>query len=199
MGAIREAFNRVRSFFHKQQRDSDLDAELQTHIELAVEENIQPRHVARRSPPPRPHPLRRRPAGKGAATRSPRPPLARHSSAGPPLHLPHPSPRLRLHHHRHPHPRSRHRRQHRCLLRRRHHPAAPAPIPRSEPPGPHRPQSLQVRSLLRHLLHRCRPGVPAPEQILLRLHRLRRLHLARQLEAHRRRRSRPRLPDRCHG
>src|SRR5271168_1764568 len=40
MGAIREAFNRVLSFFHKQQRDSDLDAELQSHIDLAVEENI---------------------------------------------------------------------------------------------------------------------------------------------------------------
>ncbi len=41
MGATREVFNRVRSFFHKQQRDSDLDAELQSHLELAVEENIQ--------------------------------------------------------------------------------------------------------------------------------------------------------------
>src|SRR5271170_319775 len=40
MGAIREAFNRVLSFFHKQQRDSDLDAELQSHIDLAIEENI---------------------------------------------------------------------------------------------------------------------------------------------------------------
>ncbi len=40
MGAIREAFNRVQSFFHKQERDSDLDAELQSHIDLAVEENI---------------------------------------------------------------------------------------------------------------------------------------------------------------
>ena len=41
MGATREVFNRVRSFFHQQQRDSDLDAELQSHLELAVEENIQ--------------------------------------------------------------------------------------------------------------------------------------------------------------
>jgi predicted permease len=40
MGAIREAFNRVLSFFHKPQRDSDLDAELQSHIDLATEENI---------------------------------------------------------------------------------------------------------------------------------------------------------------
>src|ERR1700688_2195520 len=40
MGAIREILNRVRSFFHKQQRDSDLDAELQSHIDLAIEENV---------------------------------------------------------------------------------------------------------------------------------------------------------------
>ena len=40
MGAIREAFNRLLSFFHKQERDSDLEAELQSHIDLAVEENI---------------------------------------------------------------------------------------------------------------------------------------------------------------
>src|SRR5258707_3938785 len=40
MATIREAFNRVLSFFHKQQRDSDLDAELQSHIDLAIEENI---------------------------------------------------------------------------------------------------------------------------------------------------------------
>jgi predicted permease len=37
---IREVFNRILSFFKKQQRDSDLDAELQSHIDLAVEENI---------------------------------------------------------------------------------------------------------------------------------------------------------------
>src|ERR1700760_3251372 len=40
MATTREAFYRILSFFHKQQRDSDLDAELQSHIELAVEENI---------------------------------------------------------------------------------------------------------------------------------------------------------------
>jgi len=40
MGAIREALKRVQSFFRKQQRDSDLDAELQSHIDLAIEENI---------------------------------------------------------------------------------------------------------------------------------------------------------------
>jgi predicted permease len=40
MGYLREAVNRVLSFFQKPQRDSDLEAELQSHIELAVEENI---------------------------------------------------------------------------------------------------------------------------------------------------------------
>ena len=40
MANIREVFNRILSFFNKQQRDSDLDAELQSHIDLAVEENI---------------------------------------------------------------------------------------------------------------------------------------------------------------
>ncbi len=40
MGALREAFNRVQSFFHWQQRDSDLDAEFRSHIDLAIEENI---------------------------------------------------------------------------------------------------------------------------------------------------------------
>ena len=40
MSVLRESFNRISSFFHKQQRDSDLEAELQSHIDLAVEENI---------------------------------------------------------------------------------------------------------------------------------------------------------------
>jgi predicted permease len=40
MSAILEAFNRVSSFFHKQHRDADLEAELQSHIDLAVEENL---------------------------------------------------------------------------------------------------------------------------------------------------------------
>ena len=51
MGAIRELSNRVLSFFHKQQRDSELDAELQSHLELATEENIRkglPHDEARR-------------------------------------------------------------------------------------------------------------------------------------------------------
>jgi predicted permease len=40
VGALREVFNRIASFFRKEERDSDLDAELQSHIELAVEENM---------------------------------------------------------------------------------------------------------------------------------------------------------------
>jgi predicted permease len=40
MGMLREALNRVRSFFHKQQRDAELEAELAVHLELAVEENM---------------------------------------------------------------------------------------------------------------------------------------------------------------
>lgn len=38
--SMREAANRVRSFFHKQQRDAELEAELAVHLELAVEENM---------------------------------------------------------------------------------------------------------------------------------------------------------------
>jgi predicted permease len=41
MTTLREAWNRIQSFFHKQQRDADLDAELQSHLELAIEENMQ--------------------------------------------------------------------------------------------------------------------------------------------------------------
>jgi predicted permease len=41
MSALREAIERVRSFFQKPQRDSDLDAEMAAHLEFAVEENIQ--------------------------------------------------------------------------------------------------------------------------------------------------------------
>jgi len=40
MGTLREALNRILSFFHKPQRDADLEAELQSHIDLAVDENI---------------------------------------------------------------------------------------------------------------------------------------------------------------
>ncbi|MCU1250626.1 MAG: permease [Edaphobacter sp.] len=40
MGALREALNRSLSFFQKPQRDSDLEAELQSHLDLAIEENI---------------------------------------------------------------------------------------------------------------------------------------------------------------
>jgi predicted permease len=40
MSAMREASNRVLSFFHKNERDSEMEAELATHVELAVEENM---------------------------------------------------------------------------------------------------------------------------------------------------------------
>ena len=40
MGAMREAWNRVLSFFHKRERDSEMEAELASHVELAVEENM---------------------------------------------------------------------------------------------------------------------------------------------------------------
>ena len=40
MATAREAFNRILSFFHWQQRDTDLDAEFQSHLDLAIEENI---------------------------------------------------------------------------------------------------------------------------------------------------------------
>ncbi len=40
MSALREALERVRSFFQKPQRDSDLDAEMAAHLELATEENL---------------------------------------------------------------------------------------------------------------------------------------------------------------
>jgi predicted permease len=40
MGALREALERVRSFLRKPQRDTDLDTEVATHLELAVEENM---------------------------------------------------------------------------------------------------------------------------------------------------------------
>jgi len=40
MATMREAMNRVRSFFEKRKRDSELDVEIATHLELAVEENM---------------------------------------------------------------------------------------------------------------------------------------------------------------
>ena len=40
MGTLRESLQRVLSFFHKQHRDSDLDAEVAEHLELAVKENM---------------------------------------------------------------------------------------------------------------------------------------------------------------
>jgi predicted permease len=41
MSALREAMERLRSFFLKRQRDSELDAEMASHLELATEENLQ--------------------------------------------------------------------------------------------------------------------------------------------------------------
>ena len=40
MGALREGMQRVRSFFQKRERDTELDAEVAAHLELAVEENM---------------------------------------------------------------------------------------------------------------------------------------------------------------
>jgi predicted permease len=40
MSTLREAMERVRSFFQKPQRDSELDAEMAAHLELATEENL---------------------------------------------------------------------------------------------------------------------------------------------------------------
>jgi predicted permease len=40
MGTLRESLQRVLSFFHKQHRDSELDAEVAAHLELAVDENM---------------------------------------------------------------------------------------------------------------------------------------------------------------
>jgi hypothetical protein len=40
MGTLREAWSRVWSFFQKRQRDTELDAELKAHLELAVEDNV---------------------------------------------------------------------------------------------------------------------------------------------------------------
>src|SRR5580698_1244429 len=38
--SLMEALNRVRSFFQRQSRDTELNAELAAHLELAVEENM---------------------------------------------------------------------------------------------------------------------------------------------------------------
>ena len=40
MGAMREGWNRMLSFFHKQERESEMEAELASHVEMAVEENM---------------------------------------------------------------------------------------------------------------------------------------------------------------
>src|ERR1051326_4734773 len=38
--SLREAFNRIRSFFRKDSLDRELDDEIAAHVEMAVEENI---------------------------------------------------------------------------------------------------------------------------------------------------------------
>ena len=38
---FRQALNRLRAFFRKEPLDSDLDAEMAAHLELAIEENLQ--------------------------------------------------------------------------------------------------------------------------------------------------------------
>src|SRR5277367_6047337 len=40
MGAIREAFSRIQSFFGKETRDADLESEVANHLDLAIEENL---------------------------------------------------------------------------------------------------------------------------------------------------------------
>ncbi len=40
MGALRRAIGRIRAFFHKQAHDSELEAEVAAHLDLAIEENI---------------------------------------------------------------------------------------------------------------------------------------------------------------
>jgi len=44
--SLREAFNRVGSFFRKDQRDQELDEEMASHLEMAVEENMRRRMSA---------------------------------------------------------------------------------------------------------------------------------------------------------
>lgn len=41
MTTLRESWNRLRSFFGKEQQDSELDIEIASHVELAFEENMQ--------------------------------------------------------------------------------------------------------------------------------------------------------------
>jgi predicted permease len=40
MGAIREAFGRIQSFFGKETRDAELETEVANHLDLAIEENL---------------------------------------------------------------------------------------------------------------------------------------------------------------
>jgi predicted permease len=51
MSVLSETWNRVRSFLHKKDRDADLDSEVASHVEFAVEENMRdgmPAEEARR-------------------------------------------------------------------------------------------------------------------------------------------------------
>jgi hypothetical protein len=52
--SFREAFNRMRSFFRKHPLDQELDEEIASHLEMAVEESISARCSCGRSPPPGP-------------------------------------------------------------------------------------------------------------------------------------------------
>jgi len=40
MHFVREALNRLRSFFRKEPLDRELDVEMASHIEMAIEENV---------------------------------------------------------------------------------------------------------------------------------------------------------------
>ncbi len=40
MGALKQGVGRIRAFFHKQAHDSELEAEVSAHLDLAIEENI---------------------------------------------------------------------------------------------------------------------------------------------------------------
>ena len=49
--SLREALNRIRSFFHSDQLDQEVNEEMASHLEMAVEENLRrgmPAEEARR-------------------------------------------------------------------------------------------------------------------------------------------------------
>ena len=74
---LRQSLQRFASLFRRPQLDQDLEAEMASHLELAIEENLRSGMSSRRSPPPSPNPIRRHPTGQRAASRLPRNPLAR--------------------------------------------------------------------------------------------------------------------------